>query len=149
MQQKTTKTEQTSDAELTIVAANVQMVLIAPDGKETGYDPKLKKQVRTIPDSTYYEDALLAFDSGRVDPNTTQTLSVQHPKAGKYRLVVSSGTARDGQEYEVRIAFAQRDGSETHNLRLAGAAKREKPAIYELRVSEDPPGVLIADPARR
>lgn len=131
------------NAELTIVAANVQMLLIAPDGKETGYDPKLQKQVRTVPGSAYYQDALLAYDSGRVDPNTTQTIDVGHAVAGTYKLVVSAGTAAEGEEYEVRIRLSRRDGSEAAIARITGTAEREKPASYELRVSVDPGGVTV------
>src|SRR5574340_608620 len=90
-------------SELRIEAANVQMLLIAPDAKETGYDPKSRKVLRVIPDSAYYEDALLAYDSGRVDPNTTQTIDVRRPAPGNYRLLISPGTATDGEEYEILV----------------------------------------------
>jgi hypothetical protein len=129
--------------ELNIVAANVQLLLIAPDGKETGYDPKTKKRLRAIPESTYDEDALLAYDTGAVDLNTTQTLNVRHPVAGKYRLVVSSGSLADGQEYEIRVHLYRSDGSEAANIRLAAAARAAKPATYEFDLRTSPESSLV------
>ncbi len=134
-----------ANSELSIVAAKVQMLLIAPDGKETGYDPRTKKTSRAIPDSTYDEDALLAYDSGRVDPNTTQTIDVRNPPVGKYRLIVSLGTAADGEEYEIQIHIYRNSG-EARTARIAGTAQRRKIATYELRVSAGPAAVAIIDP---
>lgn len=125
------------------MAANVQLLLISPDGKRTGYDPHSKEKFRTIPDSAYYEDALLAYDTGAVDPNTTQTIDVRDPGLGRYRLVVSPGTAADGEEYEVRVKLYLRNGSEVRVARIAGTAERGKAATYELRVSADPASVVI------
>ncbi len=144
-QQQRTKAEQNSGAasELRIVAANVQLLLIAPDGKETGYDPKTRKIAKTIPGSAYNEDALLAYDSGRVDPNTTQTIDVKHPSAGKYRLVVSPGTAADGEEYEVRVHLYRPAGGEARNVRIAGTARRNKAATYEIQVKGEPPELCL------
>jgi hypothetical protein len=132
-------------SELTIVAANVQLLLIAPDGKQTGYDPKTRKIVKAIPNSAYNEDALLAYDTGAVDPNTTQTIDVKHPPAGKYRLVVSSGTAADGEEYEVQVKLYARDGSDARIARITGTAERGRTANYELQIAAGPQAELILD----
>ncbi|HVB87502.1 MAG TPA: hypothetical protein VNK23_12650 [Candidatus Dormibacteraeota bacterium] len=129
--------------ELKIVAADVQLLLIAPNGRETGYDPKIGKEKKTIPESSYYKDALLAFDSGRADTSTTQTIDVQHPAAGKYRLVVSSGGLAEGESYEVRVTLYRADGSEASNARIAGTVKHDKAAMYELRLSAEPATVAI------
>lgn len=135
-------------SELRIVAANVQMLLIAPDGKKTGYDAKLKQKVHGISDSAYYEDALLAFDSGRVDPNTTQTIDVRNPVAGKYRLKVTPGTAPDGEEFEIQVSLSLRSGDE-RNARVAGTAERKKPSSYEITVNAESEVLKIATPAAR
>jgi hypothetical protein len=131
---KSTLNAGAAGSELRIEAANVQMLLIAPGGKETGYDAKTKTVTKEIPRSAYYEDALLAFDSGRVDPNTTQTVDVKNPAAGNYRLVVSPGTAPDGEEYEIRVSLYLRGGAE-QNVRISGKAKRDRTASYELAVN--------------
>lgn len=134
--------------ELTVVAADIQLLLIAPGGKETGYDPKSKTILKEIPGSAYYQDALLAYDSGRVDPNTTQTLNVQQPKAGKYRLIVSPGTLADGEEYEVRVHLYRRDGSDAGSSRIAGAARRGMPKTYDLQLSTSPRAAVTVIRAR-
>lgn len=126
-----TTTNYQTGIELRIVAANVQLLLIAPHGKKTGYDAKSRKQLRAIPDSAYYQDALLAYDSGRVDPNTTQTVDVRHAPAGKYKLLVSQGTAADGEEFEVLIHLYSRDGREASFLRLSGTVKPGAPAAFD------------------
>jgi hypothetical protein len=138
-----------ASGELRIVAANVQLLLIAPDGKETGYDPRSKKKLHVIPGSAYYEDALLAYDSGRVDPNTTQTIDVRHPVAGKYQLVVSPGTAADGEAYDVRATFYSQDGSEAGSARIAGTAKQRTSATYELTIGGTPAILVIANSVRQ
>jgi hypothetical protein len=138
---------QASASELRIVAADVQMLLIAPDGKKTGFDPKLKTKFRAIADSAYYEDALLAYDSGRVDPNTTQTIDVRNPKPGRYKLVVSSGTAADGQEYEVRLNLYSGDGDDAR-ARISGTVNHSKATTFEIRVSNNPPGFKVVDRAK-
>ena len=135
--------------ELTVVAADVQLLLIAPGGKETGYDPQSKKVVKGIAHSAYDQDALLAFDSGRVDPSTTQTLTVKRPNAGTYRLVVSQGTAADGEEYEVRITLDRLGGYEAGIVRITGTATRGNSTTYELKVKADPANVVIVNRARR
>lgn len=132
-------------SELEIVAANVQLLLFAPDGKKTGYDPRAKKKFHAIPDSAYYEDALLAYDTGAVDLNTTQTIRVLHPQAGKYRLVVSPGTAANGEEYEVRVKLYTRNGGEARITRIAGTAERGKSSTYEFVVGFDPASVAIVN----
>jgi hypothetical protein len=130
-------------SELTVVAADVQLLLIVPSGKKTGYDAGTRKQLRAIPDSAYDQDALPAYDSGRADTSTTQRIDVRHPAAGKYRLIVSAGTLADGREYEVRITLYGRDGSEARSVRVTGTAARDKPASYELRISTRPGHVAI------
>lgn len=121
-------------SELSVVAADVQLLLIARNGKETGYDPRTKKQVREIPGASYFEDALAAFDSGRVDTSTTQTLQVRRPQAGKYRLVISPGNLADGEGYEVRVKLYRRDGSEAANARIDGTVKRGEAVEYEVEL---------------
>jgi hypothetical protein len=138
-----------ASGELNIVAANVQLLLIAPDGRKTGYDARSKKKLRAIPESTYDEDALLAYDTGAVDLNTTQTLNVRHPLAGKYRLMVSSGSLADGQEYEVQVHLYRRDGSEASIVRLAGTVKRDAPATYEFELRSGPAGATIVNRGAR
>lgn len=136
--------------ELSLVAADVQLLLIAPGGKETGYDPKSKKILKEIPGSVYYQDALLAYDSGRVDPNTTQTLNVQQPVAGKYRLIVSRGSAADGEEYEIRVHLYGADGGDARDVRIAGTSKRGDTATYELLLRLGPAkAIVVQDSARR
>jgi hypothetical protein len=122
-------------SELSIVAADVQLLLIAPDGKKTGYDPRAKKQVREIPGASYFEDALAEFDSGRVDRSTTQTLQVRRPQAGNYRLVVSPGYLEDGERYEVRVKLYRGDGSEAANARIDGTVKGREAVEYEVMLS--------------
>ncbi|MGH9738917.1 MAG: hypothetical protein ACRD4X_10060 [Candidatus Acidiferrales bacterium] len=136
--------------ELSVVAADVQLLLIAPGGKESGYDPKSKKILKEIPGSAYYQDALLAYDSGRVDPNTTQTLNVQQPAAGKYRLIVSRGSAADGEEYEIRIHLYGANGSDARDVRIAGTSRRGETATYELLLRPGPGNaIVVQDSARR
>ncbi|MDE3108549.1 MAG: hypothetical protein KGL02_01295 [Acidobacteriota bacterium] len=129
--------------ELRIEAANVQMLLIAPDAKETGYDPKSRKVLRVIPDSAYYEDALLAYDSGRVDPNTTQTIDVRRPAPGNYRLLISPGTAADGEEYEILVHLYRSDGTEASVVRISGQANRGAPTAFELELEGSPPRTVL------
>lgn len=129
---KTATAWRADGGELRIVAADVQLLLIAPDGKETGYDPRAKKEVREIPRSSYFEDALAAFDSGRVDRSTTQTLAVRRPQAGKYRLMVSAGYLTSGEQYEARVTLYRRDSSEAASVRIAGMAERGRAAAYEV-----------------
>jgi hypothetical protein len=125
---------QADAGELSILAADVQLLLIAPDGKATGYDARTEKQVREIPASSYFEDAQLAFDSGRVDTSTTQTLHVQRPPAGKYRLVISPGNLADGEGYEVRVRLYRRDGSEAASARIDGKVKHGEAVEYEVEL---------------
>jgi len=121
------------------------MLLIAPDGKKTGFETKSGKIVKTIPNSAYYQDALLQYDSGRADPDTTQTIDVKQPMAGRYRLLVSQGTAADGEGYEIHVSlYSQLDG-EAQTARTAGTAERGKIATYELSVSGDPATVVVID----
>jgi hypothetical protein len=131
-------------SELSIVAANVQMLLIAPGGKKTGFEPKARKIVKEITDSAYYEDALLVYDSGRADPNTTQTIDVKQPAPGTYRLIVSPGTAADGEEYEIHVHLYLHGGGEARTARIAGTVKAGRTAAYELSVSAEPAGVVVA-----
>lgn len=140
---RTGEKAQPEQAELRIVAAKVQMLLIAPDGRKTGYDPRSKGTVGTIPKSRYDQDALLAYDTGAVDLNTTQTIDVRHPAEGRYRLVVSPGGAADGEEYEVHIHLYLRDGIDVKTARIAGTAKSGKVATYELSV--DAAGVVVSE----
>lgn len=142
----TIKRTSESASELRIVAANVQMLLTASNGKETGYDPKSRKTLRAIADSDYYEDALLAFDSGRVDPNTTQAIDVRQPVQGTYRLLVSSGTAADGEEYEILIHLYRNDGSEAPIVRLSGTAKQNAPTVFEFELKGSPPRSALLRP---
>jgi len=125
-------------SELKIVAADVQMLLIAPNGRETGYDPKTKKIIKGIAASAYYQDALLAYDTGRTDLSTTQTIDVQHPAAGKYRLVVTGDGLPDGESYAVRATLYRPDGGEADIAHIAGQVKRGKTETYELRVTSEP-----------
>lgn len=134
---------QRNRSELKIVAADVQLLLIAPNGRETGYDPKTRKEIKTISDSAYYQDALLAYDTGRTDLSTTQTIDVQHPAAGKYRLIVSGSGLPNGESYEVRVTLYRADGNEAGNARIARSVERDKTETYELRVGADPATVAI------
>jgi len=134
---------QADSSELKIVAADVQLLLVAPNARETGYDPKTKKEIKTIPDSAYYQDAQLAYDTGRTDLSTTQTIDVQHPAAGKYQLIVFGSGLPDGESYEVRMTLYRADGSEAGNARIAGTVKRDKTETYELRVGANPARVAI------
>lgn len=143
------KTNSAAGSELRIVAANVQLLLIAPDGKKTGYDPKLQKEMRAIPDSAYYQDALLAYDSGRVDPNTTQTIDVRHPRTGQYKLLVSQGTAADGEEYEILVHLYRSEGSEVPVLRLSGTAKSGAPAAFKFVLDNGAARRLLRTDANR
>ena len=129
-------------SELSIVAANVQMLLVAPSGKKTGFEAKSQKIAREIPNSAYYQDALLEYDSGRVDPNTTQTLDVKKPQAGRYRLLVAPGTAADGEEYEIRVTLYLQRGDEARTARIAGTAEHDTTATYEIRVSGGAEGTV-------
>jgi len=138
-----------SVAELRIVAAKVQLLLIAPNGKKTGYDPTTKRKLRAIAHSGYYEDALLEYDSGRVDPNTTQTIDVRRPAAGTYRLIVSPGTAADGEEYEVRIHLYSQDGSGAKDARIAGTARQGSSEEFEFRIGAASSGVEVVEPPSR
>jgi hypothetical protein len=130
-------------SELKIVAADVQMLLVAPNGRETGYGPKTKKIIKGIAASAYYQDALLAYDTGRTDLSTTQTVDVRHVAAGKYRLMVTGGGLADGESYEVRVTLYRADGSEAGNARIAGRVEHDRAQTYELRVSADPAAVVI------
>ena len=96
-----------------------------------------------IPESGYYEDALLVYDSGRADPNTTQTIDVKQPGPGKYRLIISPGTAADGEEYEIHVNLYLHGGGESRTARIAGTAEHAKIATYELRVSVEPPEIAV------
>lgn len=140
---------QADGSELSIVAADVQLLLIAPDGKETGYDPRAKKQVREIAGATYFEDALAEFDSGRVDRSTTQTLQVRRPRAGKYRLVVSPGYLEDGERYEVRVKLYRKDSSEAADGRIEGTVKGREAEVYELELGGRRGSALVVNRAAR
>jgi hypothetical protein len=145
-QQTVTKPYRNSSAnaiELSIVAAKVQMLLSAPNGKKTGFEPKPQKIVKEIPNSSYYQDALLQYDSGRVDPNTTQTIDVKQATPGKYRLIVSQGNAADGEEYEIHVNLYLQPRGETRTARIAGAARRGKVATYDLSVSAVPAMIAV------
>jgi hypothetical protein len=146
---KSTANSGLKNCQLSIVGAKVQMLLIAPGGKKTGFESRSQKIRKEIPYSAYYQDALLAYDSGRVDPNTTQTIDVNHPAAGTYRLVISPGTAADGEEYEVQIHLYSPDGGNLKTARIAGIAKRGKTATYELVVGGDPGTVAVLDNPKR
>lgn len=135
--------------ELQIAAADVQLLLIAPDGKKTGYDPKAKRQVRGIPEASYFEDALAEFDSGRVDRSTTQKLQVQRPRVGKYRLVVSPGYLEDGQRYEVRVKLYREDSSLAANARIDGTVKGHEAAEYDVGLGGCDGKVLTVRAAER
>jgi hypothetical protein len=143
--QNGTEEHTNSGSELSIVAAKVQMLLIAPDGRRTGFEPKSQKIIKAIPNSAYYQDALLQYDSGRVDPNTTQTIDVKRPPIGRYRLLVTPGTAADGEEYDIRVNLYLQGGGETRTTRIAGTAEAGKIANYELRVNVEPPGVVVVE----
>jgi hypothetical protein len=132
-------------SELSIAAAKVQMLLIAPDGKKTGFEARSRRIVKAIPNSAYYQDALLQYDSGRVDPDTTQTIDVKQAIPGKYRLIVSQGTAASGEDYEIRVNLYLQDGGETHTARIAGTVERGKVAAYELSVSAEPASAVVID----
>jgi hypothetical protein len=130
-------------SELSIVAAKVQILLIAPNGRKTGFEPKSERIVKEIANSAYYQDALLQYDSGRVDPNTTQTLDVKQATPGKYRLIVSQGNAADGEEYEIHVNLYLQPRGETRTARIAGTVKAAKLATYELSVSAGPAMVVV------
>lgn len=146
---KTATAWRTDSGELQIVAADVQLLLIAPNGKETGYDPRAKKQVREIAGASYFEDALAEFDSGRVDRSTTQTLQVQRPRAGKYRLVVSPGYLENGERYEVRVKLYREDSSEAANARIEGTVEGRVAVEYEVELGGDDEKALIVQAAER
>ncbi len=134
--------------ELIITAANVQLLLIAPDGKRTGYDPKTKKQYRAIPESGYFQDALPAYDTGRTDLSTTQTINVQHPAAGKYRLIVSGGSAPSGESFDVRVKIYRNESSKAGKARIAGTIKSGVPNVYELQLRmRDGSATVVVRPA--
>jgi hypothetical protein len=127
------------DSELNIVANGVGLLLIAPDGRETGYDPESKKEYQAIPDSEYSADALAADDgSGEVNPSTTQTINVRQPISGKYRLEVSAGGLAEGEAYKIRASLYLRDGNEVPEVSLTGAAMPSVPDVYEFQLSTDP-----------
>jgi hypothetical protein len=145
-QQTRTKPHRNSGAnalELSIVAAKVQLLLIAPGGKKTGLEAKLQKTVKEIPHSSYYQDALLQYDSGRVDPNTTQTIDVKEATPGKYTLIVSQGNAENGEDYEIHINLYLQPSGETRTARIAGTAERGKLSTYELSVSAAPAMIAV------
>jgi len=125
-------------AELKIAGRDVQMLLIAPGGRKTGYEAKSGKIVRGIADSGYFEDALLAFDSGRADNSTTQTIDVRRPAAGDYKLMVMAGKLADGERYEVRATLYRADGGEAGTVRIDGKAWHGHAASYELKIAGAP-----------
>lgn len=144
-----TGTNKVAGSELSIVAAKVQMLLIAPGGKKTGFEAKSQTIVKEIPESAYYQDALLQYDSGRVDTDTTQTIDVKQPMPGKYRLIVSPGTAADGEEYEIRVNLYSQEGGDARTARIAGMAEHGTVATYDLTVSGEPATVVVTDRQKR
>ena len=100
------------------VKSKVQLLLVDPYGRQTGYDPAIKKRVVKIPKSGYSVEFLNDNDTGMPGPENIQ-LEVIGASAGKYSLLIY---AIDDTEYSYDMRGFTFDGEEYFQQSVSGYA---------------------------
>lgn len=128
------------DGELDIAVHDAALRLIAPDGRETGYDPN-GDDYYAIPWAAYNNNELAADDERFAGHPFTETLKVQMPIEGLYELMIYGG--KRSEKYRVEISLLLAEAEEADAV-LTGTTHPGLPTVYDFEVNSHLGAKIVA-----
>ncbi|PWT81277.1 MAG: hypothetical protein C5B44_04070 [Acidobacteria bacterium] len=98
---------------------NVEVLVVDPNGRRTGFDSATGNLVEDIPESVYFRDSFEDDQTGTPPNEINHLIEMDHPMAGSYQLVV---IGRQAGPYRVTIEPFSRDGSAQNPIVFQGTA---------------------------
>jgi hypothetical protein len=98
---------------------DTDLLLVAPNGSQTGFDPKTQTRANEIVASAYATDQLEDGSGATVDSGVFHSIQVRQPAQGTYSVVVSGVAA---SPYTLRIVPYSQDASNQPPLLVPGIA---------------------------
>jgi len=125
---------------LGIVAGSpVELLIVAPNGQETGFDPALGKVVEQIASSDYYTESVGDDTGGGADTNPVKKIEVVTPSAGQYTLKVI-GTGSGG--FTLFISGYDDNGEESMET-FTGTTSPGTTLTYDVQYSPSPGSQIV------
>lgn len=86
---------------------NVEIMVIDPAGKRTGFVPTTGAVVEEIPNSEYFRDTLANVETGGPPVDTSHQIQIDQAAAGTYQVIV---TSRKQGQYSISVDTFSSDG---------------------------------------
>lgn len=106
-----------SDFSFITIASINQILVTAPDGKRTGFDPDLSAVIEEIPGSSYYFESAVSDPTGENPPLSDDQgaywLMLPTPSAGDYKVQV---IAKNGDDYNFALYSYDKDANYELNI---------------------------------
>jgi hypothetical protein len=112
----------------------VELLVTAPNGQKTGFDPTTGNPVLQIPSSDYYTESVGDDSGGSADTPPLKRIEIGTPAGGQYALqVIGTGSGT------FTLWFAGYDNSGKSNIQtVVGVANTGSTASYNLQYSSTP-----------
>ena len=119
-----------------VVAAdtNVELLVVDPAGKRTGFDPTTGNTIQEIASSVYFSDSLINAQTGEPPNETGHQLQIDSPISGTYQVIV---TGRQVGPYTIVIYPFSDDGGSQAPIKLQGTAGTGS-SILQLQYNSTP-----------
>lgn len=128
------------DGELNIAVHDAALRLVAPDGRETGYD-RNGDDYYAIPGAVYNDNQVAADDERFAGHPFTETLKVQSPIEGLYELMIYGG--KRSETYRVEISLLLTEAGEADAV-LTGTTNPRLPTVYDFEVNSHLGAKIVA-----
>jgi hypothetical protein len=131
--------------------SNADVLVIDPNGLQTGFDANTGTLVNTIPQSAHDTDQIDADDgsSGTIGPS--YSVQVEQPQQGIYKVL---GVGKNAGPYTVRIFVIAQDGSIEPPIVINGTTSPGLVSTFEILLASTPGsisslinGVTVLDPS--
>jgi DNA-binding beta-propeller fold protein YncE len=110
----------------------VEILIIDPQGRATGYDPVTGAKVEDIPYASYSEESISSLDSDDPEPEPTKELHIDMPIAGNYILKM---TGTGSGPYTIVFRGIKEDGSVNLDTSITGTTYPGMVETYRVQYS--------------
>jgi hypothetical protein len=113
-----------------IATSSVELLVTAPSGLKTGFNPTTGMHIQQIPSSSYYS-APIPTAKGPVDG---RRVDISMPAAGRYMV---QAIGQDSASYSMQFIFVNSKGGQ-HIQTFAGSASPGATFVFNVRYSPNP-----------
>lgn len=117
-----------------VAGSSVELLVTAPDGLRTGFNPVTGLHVNEIPSSNYYTGPLAENPGAFGSTVEVRKVQIALPAAGTYTV---EAIGQEPGSFTVRVT-AVNDKGVSHVWKFTGKATPDSTSVYRVRYSPDP-----------